>query len=540
VAGSLTQSDVVEDLRHGMSEKEKIALATGVVGAATLLSRVLGYFRDMVIAYFFGAGMATDAFFVAFRIPNILRRLFGEGSLTVSFIPVFSEYLHHRKDREWEELVNVAFTLLSVILAGISVLGILFSPWVIGVLAPGFMEPEQIELAVSLIRVVFPYLFFIGLVALSMGVLNAMGHFAAPALAPALLNISMMGCAFFLFHRVTPPIMALAIGVVLGGLTQLLFQVPFLVRKGVRFHPNFHFGSNPGIRRIGILMVPAVVGTAVAQINIFVSQILASYLMKGSISFLYYAYRLIEFPLGISVVALGTAVLPSFSKLVVQERFDEFRDTIGFGIRMVFFLSIPAMVGLIILRVPIVSVLFQRGEFGFLATLLTSQALFYYALGLWAIAGVRIVAPAFFAIQDMRSPVKVAILALIANIVLGLILMVPLKHSGLALANSLSAILNFLLLLFFLTRRVGAIDWTRIFTSLIKVLLASLPMGLVVYGLRRLGEWGETGAVSVDALILGVSVVAGIFVFLCVSLLIKIEEAVFLLSMIKRKLGSRG
>lgn len=334
--------------------------------------------------------------------------------------------------------------------------------------------------------------------------------------------------------------MALAIGVLVGGVTQLLFQIPFLLRKGIQFRPNFRFGATPGIKRIGTLMVPAVVGTAAVQINVFVSQILASFLMKGSISFLYYAYRLIEFPLGIFVVALGTASLPSFSRLVAQDQFSEFKDTISFGLRMVFFLTIPAMVGLIVLRVPIICLLFQRGEFDFLATLRTSQALLYYAVGLWAIAGVRIVAPAFFALQDMRSPVKVAILALICNILFGLILMVPLKHSGLALANSLSAILNFLLLTVRLTRRVGAIDWTRIFKSLAKVSLASLPMGVIVYWLSLFGEWSETGPVFLNGVILGVSVLAGVSVFLCTSLLIKTEEALFLFSMIKRKVRARG
>ncbi|MBW2057321.1 MAG: murein biosynthesis integral membrane protein MurJ [Deltaproteobacteria bacterium] len=523
-----------------MSEEKTIARATGVVGTATLLSRILGYLRDMVIAYFFGAGMATDAFFVAFRIPNTLRRLFGEGSLTVSFIPVFSEYLHHRGEKDWEDLVNVAFTLLSVVLVGLSVAGMLFSPSLIRILAPGFVDPDQFRLAVLMTRLVFPYLFFIGLVALCMGVLNSLGHFAAPALAPALLNISMIGCAFLLFRRFNPPILALAVGVLVGGAAQLVFQIPFLVAKGIHFRPNFRFGSNPGIRRIGTLMVPAVLGTAVAQINVFVSQILASFLIKGSISFLYYAYRLIEFPLGIFVVALGTAALPSFSRLVVQDRLGEFADTIGFGLRMVFFLTIPASVGLILLRVPIVGLLFQRGEFDFRATILTSEALLYYALGLWAIAGVRIVAPAFFALQDMRSPVRVAVLALISNIVFGLILMVPLKHSGLALANSLSAVLNFLVLVVFLTKRVGNIEWTRVLKSLGKVSVASTAMGGVVYGMSLFGRWGSPGAGLFNATVLGLSVLAGIFVFLSVSVLVKAEETAFLISMIRERFKGKG
>jgi len=521
-----------------MSEKERIASATGIVGMATLLSRILGYIRDMVIAYFFGAGIATDAVFVAFRIPNTLRRLFGEGALTVSFIPVFSEYLEHKERRDWEELVNGAFTLLSLVLAGISILGVLFAPWVIRILAPGFVDSEQFRLTVLMTRVVFPYLFFIGLVALSMGVLNALGHFTAPAVAPALLNVSMIGCAFLLFQRFNPPVVALAIGVLVGGVTQFLFQIPYLLKKGIRFRPNFSFGSTPGLSRIGALMGPAVVGTAVVQINVFVSQILASFLMKGSISFLYYAYRLIEFPLGVFVVALGTAALPSFSRLVTQQRVGEFREVVCFSLCMVFFLTIPAMMGLIILRVPVIYLLFQRGEFGSLATSLTAQALLYYAVGLWAIAGTRVVAPAFFALQDMRSPVKVAIVDLICNILLGLVLMVPLKHSGLALANSLSAIVNFLVLTVCLAKRVGAIDWTRVSRSVAKVFLASLPMCVIVYRLSLFGEWGA-GSALFNGFILGLSVMAGVSVFLGTSLLIKTDEALFLLSMIKKRMKGR-
>jgi putative peptidoglycan lipid II flippase len=518
-----------------MSEKERIAAATGVIGTATLLSRILGYIRDMVIAYLFGAGLATDAFFVAFRIPNMLRRLFGEGSLTVSFIPVFSEYLHTRERRDWEELVNAAFTLLSIILAAISVLGVIFSPWVIRGLAPGFVDPEQFGLTVLMTRIVFPYLFFIGLVALSMGVLNALGHFAAPALAPAFLNISIIGCAFLLFPRFSPPIVALAIGVTVAGVAQMLFQIPFLSRQGVRFRPSFHFGSNAGLKRIGTLMAPAVVGTAVVQINVFVSQILASFLKKGSISFLYYAYRLIESPLGVFVVALGTAALPSFSRLVVQDRLGELKDTIGFSLRMVFFLTVPSMVGLIILRTPIVSVLFQRGEFDLMETLLTSQALLYYAVGLWAIAGVRVVAPAFFALQDMKSPVKVAIIALIANVLFGLMLMGPLKHSGLALANSFSAILNFLLLMVYLTKRTGAIDWARISTSLARVVAASVAMGVLVYVLSHLWTWDKASPAFQRILVLVVCVLAGGFAYTVSSLLLKSEEALFLISLIRER-----
>ncbi len=523
-----------------MSEKEKIATATGIVGTATFLSRILGYIRDMVIGYFFGTGMATDAFFVAFRIPNTLRRLFGEGSMTVSFIPVFSEYLHQRERIDWEKLVNEAFTGLSVILAAVSLLGVGFSPWLIRILAPGFVDPTQFNLTVLITRIVFPYLFFIGLVALSMGVLNALGHFTAPALAPALLNISMIACVFILFRHISPPVMALAIGVLVGGIAQLLFQIPFLIKKGVWFRLSLGFWSNPGIKRIGVLMLPGVVGTAVAQINIFVSQILASFLKVGSISFLYFAYRLTEFPLGIFAVALGTAALPSFSRLATQDRPREFRETLAFSIRLVFFLTMPAMIGLIVLRIPIVHLLFQRGAFDFESTLMTAQALLFYAVGLWAIAGARVVAPAFFAHQDMRSPVKAAIVALIGNFVLGLILMIPLRHSGLALANSLAATLNLALLLRLMSKKVGSLEWGKSLPSLFKTVLASLLTGVIVYWLSLFGEWGKAGSSAENAVVLAVCIVAGCMIYLGASLLLRSEEALFLVSILKTRVRGKS
>jgi len=473
-------------------ERERIARAAGVVGSATLLSRVLGYARDMVIAYFFGAGWATDAFFVAFRIPNTLRRLFGEGSMTVSFIPVYTDYILHRTKEESQELVDVAFTLASSVLMGLTVLGIVFSPQIIAALAPGFDDPRQVELTIFMTRIVFPFLFFIGLVALAMGILNAHRHFAAPALAPTLLNLSMIASAYLLFHRLAEPIVSLAIGVFFGGLIQVAFQLPFLVKKGVMFRLNFHF-LHPAIRRICILMVPALLGVAVAQINQFVGTILASFLLEGSISYLYFAYRLIEFPLGVFVIALGTAALPSFSQLVSEGSMEEFRDTLSFSVRLVLFVSVPAMVGLMVLRIPIIHLLFQHGAFTYGDTLLTAQALFYYGVGLWAIAGARIIAPAFYAMQDTKTPVKIAVVSLLANVALSLILMVPLKHGGLALANSLASMVNVSLLLVWLRKRIGGIDWGRILRSLVQVAVASAAMGWVaslVTG-RTSSSWGR-------------------------------------------------
>ncbi len=514
------------------TEHDRIARAAGVVGSATLLSRILGYARDMVIAYFFGAGPATDAFFVAFRLPNTLRRLFGEGSMTVSFIPVYTQYLVHRTKEESQELVDVAFTLAASILMGLTILGMVFSPQIVAVLAPGFKDPKQVELTIFMTRIVFPYLFFIGLVALAMGILNAHRHFAAPALAPTLLNLSMIASAYLLLGRLTEPVVSLAIGVFFGGVIQLAFQLPFLIKKGVMFRFNFYF-LHPAIKRICILMVPALLGVVVAQINIFVGQILASFLQKGSISFLYYAYRLIEFPLGIFVIALGTAALPSFSQLVSEGKMEEFRGAISFSVRLVLFVAVPAMVGLIVLRVAIIHLLFQHGAFDYQDTVLTARALFAYGIGLWAIAGVRILAPAFYAVQDTKTPVKIAVVSLLANLGLSLVLMSPLEHAGLALANSLASMINVCLLLVWLKRRIGEIDWARILRSLIQVAVASIVMGWVAYWVVGKISWAHPGHWGEKIFLLAAGIVAGMFTYIAISYLLRNGELSFLMEMLR-------
>jgi putative peptidoglycan lipid II flippase len=523
-------------------EHDRIARAAGVVGSATLLSRILGYARDMVIAYFFGAGLATDAFFVAFRIPNTLRRLFGEGSMTVSFIPVYTEYIVHRTKEESQELVDVAFTLASSVLLALTILGMLFSPQIISVLAPGFVDPKKIELTIFMMRIVFPYLFFIGLVALAMGVLNAHRHFAAPALAPTLLNLSMIASAYLLFGRLSEPIFSLAIGVFFGGVIQLAFQLPFLIKKGVMFRFNFHF-LHPAIKRVCVLMVPALVGVAVAQINIFVGQILASFLLEGSISYLYFSYRLIEFPLGIFVIAMGTAALPSFSQLVSEGKMEEFRDAISFSVRLVLFVAVPAMVGLIVLRIPIIHLLFQHGAFDYRDTLLTAQALFYFGIGLWAIAGVRIIAPAFYAVQDTKTPVKMAVVSLFANVGLSLFLMGPMKHAGLALANSLASMIYVSLLLVWLRRRIDKIDWARILRSLIQVALASAIMGWVASWVVGKTSWVSPGYWGEKVFFLAAGIAAGVFTYISISYLVRNSELSFLIDILwgrRNQLGFEG
>ncbi|NQT10719.1 MAG: murein biosynthesis integral membrane protein MurJ [Desulfobacteraceae bacterium] len=463
-----------------MSENTRVTKAAGVVGAATLLSRLFGFIRDVVIAWFFGAGLSSDAFFVAFRIPNLLRRLFAEGSLSIAFIPVFTEYLTVKGRDEAFKLARAAIWLLSMILAIVAVLGVLLSPVIIKVIAPGFISsPEKFFLTVNLTRIMFPYIFFIGLVALCMGILNSLGHFAAPALAPVFLNIAMICSVFFISPYMSDPVTGLAIGVLIGGVLQLALQIPFLIKKGLYFLQRVKI-FHPGLKRIGLLMLPAVFGAAVYQINILVSTLLASLLPEGSVSYLYYADRLVQFPLGIFAIATATAILPSISRQASSGDLEAVKDTFAHAMKLVLFITIPSMVGLIILREPIVALLFKRGVFDSKATQLTAYALLYYGIGLWAFSGVRIVVSTFYALQDTRTPVRMAVISIIANIVLGIILMGPLAHGGLALATSLASMLNFGLLIRALKIKLGSLGLRSIAESACKSVLCAAIMGAVV------------------------------------------------------------
>ncbi len=463
-----------------MSEASHLTKAAGVVGAATLLSRILGFLRDVVVAWFFGAGLEADAFFVAFRIPNLLRRLFAEGSLTISFIPVFTEYLYNRGREEAFKLARSAWWLLAILLVIVSVLGVLLAPFIVRIIAPGFCSvPDKLELTVFLTRVMFPYIFFIALVALAMGILNTLGHFAAPAFAPVLLNVAMIGSVLLVSPHLTKPTLGLAIGVIVGGALQLSLQIVCMVRKGFRVFvrgPLYHVA----VKRIALLMTPAVFGAAVYQVNIFVGTLLASLLPEGSVAYLYYADRLVQFPLGVFAIALATAVLPTLSKQAAAMDMEGLRSSFSYALRLVFFVTIPAMVGLIVLREPIVQLLFQRGAFDFATTHLTAEALLYYSVGLWAFSGVRVVVATFYALQDTKTPVKIAVVSLLVNIVLSVVLMGPMRHGGLALATSVASGVNLVLLVLALRKRLGRIGARGILQSVFKSMASAAVMGVVI------------------------------------------------------------
>jgi putative peptidoglycan lipid II flippase len=388
----------------------------------------------------------------------------------------------------------------------------------------------------------FPYIFFIGLVALCMGILNSLRHFTAPALAPVLLNLSLILSTLLLHNYFTQPVYALALGVLIGGIAQLALQIPFLYRVGVKPRLKFDF-FHPAIGKISRLMVPAILGLAVYQINTLVSTYFASRLPGGN-TYLYFADRLIQFPLGIFAIAIATAALPSLSRLAAANRMEELMDTLNFSLRLAFFVAIPAMLGLIILRVPILNVLFQRGKFDFFTVRMTAQALLFFAFGLWAFSGVRIIVSAFYSLKDMKTPVYVAIVALLANVILCKLLVGPLEHGGLALAISLSSAINMMLLLVILRKRLGRIGSEKIFKSVFKMLLSSLPMGVLIYWLSGYGEWTAAAGDLYELMVkvgrlLGV-IVIGTGMYLAGCYFLKNPEFSYLREGLGRRLRGEG
>lgn len=520
-----------------MTENSRVIKAAGVVGAATLLSRILGFVRDAVIAWYFGAGFSSDAFIAAFRIPNLFRRLFAEGSLSSAFIPIFTEYLIDKGQREAFSLARSAFRLLSIVLITMAIGGILLSPWIVRIIAPGFVA-DKLALTVDLTRLMFPYFVFVGLMALCMGILNVLGHFAAPALAPVLLNIAIIGSVLFLSPVLATPVVGLAIGVLIGGFLQLALQLPVLVRRGFHFWQKAKL-MHPGLKRMALLIPPILLGGAVYQINIIIGTLLGSLLAEGSVTYLYFADRLVQFPLGIFAMAAATAVLPSLSRQAAAGEVDDLKNTFTQALKLVFFISIPAMVGLIVLREPIVALLFQRGEFDATASLLTAQAVLYYSLGLWAFSAVRIVAATFFALQDTRTPALMAVISIIANIILGVILMKPLAHGGLALATAMASMLNLGLLVYALRIKLGSLGWRSIALSACKILLNSIGMGLAVWAAAEAIIPTENRTLA--GLLGGVatSMVIGLCSYGILSYAVKSQELKIILAEFKKGIGKK-
>jgi putative peptidoglycan lipid II flippase len=430
--------------------------------------------------------MAADAFFVAFRIPNLLRRLFAEGSLTIAFIPVFTDYLATKSREDALDVARIVLTLLSVVLVLVTILGVLLSPWIVRLQAFGFgAGGPRYELTVLLTRITFPYILLVSVVAFFMGVLNSLRHFAAPAAAPIFLNVGIITAAYLISPLCEAPAVGLAVGVLIGGVLQVVIQIPPILRTGLRLVPRWEPG-HPAVRRIGGLMLPAIFGSAVYLINQFIGTLLASFLPEGSVSWLYYADRLVEFPLGIFAIAISTAALPSLSSQAATRETERFADTLGHALRLVFFVTLPSMAGLMVLGDPIIRLFFERGAFDAESTLMTGRALFYYTGGLWAFSGIRVLVSGFYALQDTRTPVNIAVVAVLSNLAFSLALMGPLRHGGLALALSAASGLQFVLLFFFMGRKIPLGSLRPVLVSGAKSACAALVMAGAILLLRGL------------------------------------------------------
>ncbi|MBL8391741.1 MAG: murein biosynthesis integral membrane protein MurJ [Candidatus Accumulibacter sp.] len=416
------------------------------VSSMTMLSRILGFVRDFVVARTFGAGMLTDAFFVAFKLPNLLRRLFAEGAFSQAFVPVLGEYRSRRGNEATRQLVDRVASLLFLTVLLVTLLGMAGAPLLVYLSAPGFTDdPEKFALTVDLTRITFPYILFMSLVALAGGILNTWSRFAIPAFTPVLLNVSFILMALFAPPHFAPPVMALAWAVFIGGALQLTLQIPFLRRIGML--PRFSLSlRDEGVRRIFRLMAPAILGVSVAQVSLLLNTIFASFLATGSVSWLYYADRLMEFPAGLLGAALGTILLPSLARCHATGRIDEYSRLLDWGLRLTFLLAAPAALALAILAVPLISSLFHYGAFSGNDVLQTRNALVAYSVGLLALILVKVLAPGFYARQNVRTPVRIAIVTLLVTQLLNLVLIGWLAHAGLALAIGLGACLNAALL----------------------------------------------------------------------------------------------
>lgn len=516
-------------------ENQRISRAAGLIGGATFCSRILGFIRDITLANLFGANASADAFYIAYRIPNLLRELFAEGSMSAAFIPVFTEYHSTRSKQETWELVSAAFTTLLTIVTFVTFIGIMAAPGLVWLLAPGLHNrAQQLAMTTLLTQIMFPYLLFVSLAALAMGILNSLKAFAVPALAPVFFNL----CVIFFAVAISPlfdqAIIAVAIGIVVGGLAQFLMQLPSLQKREFWFSWNFH-PLHPGVKRMGLLLIPSLLGLAVTQINLTISTILASY-FQGAPTYLFYGMRLIQFPLGIFGVAMATALLPTLAGQAARGAIHELRETVNFGLRMVLFIILPSMAGLMLLRIPIIHLFFEHGAFSATDTMGTASALLGFSIGLWAFASYRILATAFFSLQDTKTPAVVAVISVAMNIGLSLWLMQWLQHTGLALAAGLSAIGNALILTIILGYRLQGLLWKKLGISLLRTGIALIPLIAISFWITELPIWQTKGAYPEKAGWLTCAVVASATGYFLVHQVFHSDELTHLKLMFRRKI----
>lgn len=543
-----------------MEKNNQLTRNAGKTASGTMFSRILGYIRDMLVANLFGAGIFADAFYAAFRIPNLFRRLLGEGSFSAAFIPVFSEYLHTKNKSETQKFLNAVFTALFLLLIIVSILGMFFAPVLVKIIAWGFTnDPEKMQLTIELTRLMFPFIVFICLAAFLLAILNTLHSFFLPALAPSALSVSEIVYILALAPLLNPgsQIKGLAVSVIVGGALHFLIQYPKLKNMGWHLKLQLKikneqltdkggipeqagssttdtassaaipFYKHPGIKKIAFLMLPSLIGLSVDQINSFVDTICASFLASGSITALYYSNRVMQLPLAIFGLAFASVSLPAMSKAYAQKDMPTLKNSLNHSIRSTVFIILPAAVGLMVIGLPIVQLLFERGKFDSSASLMTNSALFYYSLGLPAYAMSKIFANAFYAFQDTRTPVKTAIWSMILHVILCVLLMYPMGVAGLALSTALASYFNMFLLILYLRKRIGKIGLKKIIFSGIKSFIAAAATGVAAWYVCKVSD---IVFISVPAAIL-----AGAATFFIIAKLLKSEELDIVVQMFKGK-----
>ncbi|PHI30863.1 murein biosynthesis integral membrane protein MurJ [Budvicia aquatica] len=483
------------------------------VSSMTMVSRILGFARDAIVARAFGAGMATDAFFVAFKLPNLLRRIFAEGAFSQAFVPILAEYKTKQGEEATKIFISYVSGLLTLVLAVVTLIGIIASPWIIWITAPGFTNnPDKFELTSQLLRITFPYILLISLASLSGAILNTWNRFSVPAFAPTLLNISMIGFALFAAPYFNPPIIAMAWAVVVGGILQLLYQLPHLKKIGMLVLPRVNVRDS-GVWRVLRQMGPAILGVSVSQISLIINTIFASFLQSGSVSWMYYADRLMELPSGVLGVALGTILLPSLAKSFSSGNAQEYSNLMDWGLRLCFLLALPCSVALGVLSEPLIKSLFQYGEFTAHDSLMTQRALIAYSVGLMGLILVKVLAPGFYSRQDIKTPVRIAIFTLFATQMMNLAFIGPFKHAGLALSIGIAACLNAGLLYWQLHKRKYFQPKAGWAVFMFKLVVALLVMTAALIGMMWVMPDWDSGSMLFRIMRLLAVVVVGVVAY---------------------------
>lgn len=529
-----------------MAKHKQLAKTAGIISMFTMLSRLFGYVRDGIGGAILGAGMANDAYLAAFRIPNLLRDLFAEGALSSAFVPTFTKtMINDGRARAWQ-LVSVVINAIVLVMLALVLIGEASAGLIVHAIVPGFAsDPEKLALTIKLTRILLPFLSFISLAAVLMGVLNSRERFGVPAFAPVMLNLTMITFGLFIcpLFGAAPEeqVVGWAWGAMIGGMMQMAIQVPAVFKQGFRWQPIINW-KDPGLRRIIKLMAPAVLGLSVTQVNLFINTLIASFLTEGSVTYLYYGNRLMQLPLGVFGVAIATALLPVTSQHLAQGRPDQFVKSLSFAFRMLLVIIIPASIGIIVLAEPINRLLFQYGRFTPEAVSAVAKATVYYTLGLVAFAGVKVVVPTFYALNNARLPVMAAVVAVVVNIALNLLLMQPMGYKGLALATSIAALVNLLILIIALRKKVGPLDGRRIMNSLLRVSLAAAGMGYLVW--QGAQGWIAPGGDTMSRLEL-MSKVFGLIIFgvgayAAFAWFFQVPEQKRIWLMLKKKAGLAG